>query len=165
LLGTVRFILGVGMVGAIVSAVALALAVPVVLVLHDETVAWVVGKGAPPEAIWALGLLPALTSIMSLLSFFFMRHLFRLIGSVREGDPFVPINAVRLQWMGWLSLAIYLIAIPTWALAHWTQRVTHDVHFQIELPFAGLLLSMILFILARVFRQGTRMREDLEGTV
>ena len=29
----------------------------------------------------------------------------------------------------------------------------------------GILLAVILFILARVFRQGAAMREDLEGTV
>ena len=29
----------------------------------------------------------------------------------------------------------------------------------------GLLLALVLFILARVFRTGAKMREDLEGTV
>jgi hypothetical protein len=29
----------------------------------------------------------------------------------------------------------------------------------------GVILSLTLFVLARVFRKGTDMREDLEGTV
>ena len=31
--------------------------------------------------------------------------------------------------------------------------------------FGGLILILTLFILARVFRHGAAMREDLEGTV
>ena len=165
LLAIARLILGIAMVGAVVTAIAFALAVPVVLVWHERTIAWVVGRGAPAETIWALALLPALTAFMAVLGFYFMRHLYRLIGTVGEGDPFVPVNALRLQSMGWISVAIHVVAIPISALGKWTQRVTHDVHFQADLPLAGLFLALILFILARVFREGTRMREDLEGTV
>lgn len=165
LLAVVRFILGVAMVGAIVSAVAFALAVPVVFVWHDKTVAWVVGKGAPPETIWALALLPALSAVVAVLGFYFMRHLYRLIGTVGEGDPFVPVNAERLRAMGWISVAVHVVAIPMAAVGRWTQSVTRDVHFQVDLPLAGLFLALVLFILARVFREGTRMRQELEGTV
>lgn len=165
LLAIVRLILGIAMVGVIASAVAFALAVPVVLVWHERTIAWVVGQGAPPETIWALALIPALTAVIAVLGFYFLRHLYRIIGTVGEGDPFVPDNAVRLQLMGWISVAVHVVAIPTAALAKWTQAVTRDMHFQVDLPLAGLFLALILFILARVFREGTRMREDLEGTV
>ncbi len=165
LLAIARLILGVAMVGAIVAAIAFALAVPVILIWHDRTIAWVVGQGAPPATIWALALIPALTTAIAVLSFYFMRHLYRLIGTVGQGDPFVPDNAVRLRFMGWISVAVHVVAIPLSALAKWTQSVTHDVHFAMDLPLAGLFLALILFILARVFREGTRMREDLEGTV
>lgn len=165
LLAIVRLILGVAMVGAIVSAVAFALAVPVVLVWHERTIAWVVGQGAPPETIWALALIPALTAAIAVLGFYFMRHLYRLVGTVGEGDPFVADNAVRLQAMGWISIAVHVVAIPTSALANWTQAVTRGMHFEVDLPLAALFLALVLFILARVFREGTRMREDLEGTV
>ena len=47
----------------------------------------------------------------------------------------------------------------------WAENVTKDVHFKAEMPLSGLFLALVLFILARVFREGTRMREDLEGTV
>lgn len=153
------------MIGAVASAVALALAVPVVLIWHDKAVDWVVGKGGPPEAIWALAVLPALTAVIALLGFYFMRHLYRLIGTVGEGDPFVPANAERLSAMGWISVAVHVVAIPTSVIAKWTQSVTHGLHFELDLPLAGLFLALVLFILARVFREGTRMREDLEGTV
>jgi hypothetical protein len=106
-----------------------------------------------------------LTAGIAVLGFYFMRHLYRIIGTVGDGDPFVPVNARRLSAMGWISVAVHVVSIPTAALAKWTQSVTHDMHFQVDLPLSGLFLALVLFILARVFREGTRMREDLEGTV
>jgi hypothetical protein len=40
-----------------------------------------------------------------------------------------------------------------------------DADFDFGVSLGGLLLALTLFILARVFRQGAAMREDLEGTV
>jgi hypothetical protein len=165
LLALARLILGIAMVGAVGAAAAFALAVPVVIVWHERTIAWVVGKGAPPETVWALAAMPALTAVIAVLGFYFMRHLYRLIGSVGDGDPFVPVNAVRLRSMGWISVAVHVVAIPLSIIGGWVENVTKDIHFQADLPLSGLFLALILFILARVFREGTRMREDLEGTV
>jgi hypothetical protein len=39
----------------------------------------------------------------------------------------------------------------------------NDVDF--GLSFGGVLLALVLFILARVFRKGAEMRAELEGTV
>ncbi|MBW8753369.1 MAG: DUF2975 domain-containing protein, partial [Sphingomonadales bacterium] len=150
---------------AIVSAVAFALAVPVVFVMHDKVIAWVVGKGAPAATIWALAVLPALTAVIAVLGFYFMRHLYRIIGTVGEGDPFVPANAQRLSAMGWISVAVHVVAIPMSVISGWVGNITHDMHFNADVPLSGLFLALVLFILARVFREGTRMREDLEGTV
>ena len=165
LLAIVRLVLAIAMVGAIVSAVAFALTVPAVVIWHERVFAWVAGRGAPGAKIWALALIPALTAAIAVLSFYFMRHLYRIIGTVGEGDPFVPDNAARLQAMGWISIAVHVVAIPASALAKWTQAVTRDLHFQLDVSLAGLFLALVLFILARIFREGTRMREDLEGTV
>ena len=40
-----------------------------------------------------------------------------------------------------------------------------DITVDAGLDVSGILLVVILFILARVFRHGTTMREELEGTV
>jgi hypothetical protein len=133
--------------------------------MHDQVIAWVVGKGAPAATIWALAVLPALTAGIAVLGFYFMRHLYRIIGTVGEGDPFVPANAQRLSAMGWISVAVHVVAIPLSVISGWVENVTKDMHFRADLPLSGLFLALVLFILARVFREGTRMREDLEGTV
>ena len=87
LLAVVRLIIGVAMAGAIITAIAFALAVPVVLVWHERTIAWVVGQGARPEMIWALALIPGLTAVIAVMGFYFMRHLYWLIGTVGDVIP------------------------------------------------------------------------------
>lgn len=165
LLAIVRIILSVAMVAAIVAAALFTVIAPLILLKRDKVVAELVGKGAPPETIWAIVALLLLSAVLATLGFYFARHLYRIVGSVGEGDAFAPINAVRLRAMAWISVAVHVVAIPMSIVAKWTENVTKDMHYQADFPLAGLFLAMVLFILARVFREGTRMREDLEGTV
>ena len=102
------------------------------------------------------------------LAVWFLRLLLRIVDSVGEGDPFAPVNAVRLNRMAWLSLGGYLAAIPVGAMVMWLASVAKEAHadVQTDLDLGGsLLLPLVLFILARVFRHGAAMREELEGTV
>ncbi|WP_226632154.1 DUF2975 domain-containing protein [Novosphingobium profundi] len=95
----------------------------------------------------------------------------RIIDTVGEGDPFVPVNATRMTIMAWLSLAIQVVALPLAGLATWIHNVTEVNEAETGLNFDsgfdgnGILLMLVLFILARVFRKGAEMREELEGTV
>jgi len=94
----------------------------------------------------------------------------RIVDTVGEGDPFVPENARRLTQMAWLSLGVQLAALPIGAIGLWIEEVTEgkggaDITVDSGLSGNGLLLMLILFILARVFRQGAAMRAELEGTV
>jgi hypothetical protein len=41
----------------------------------------------------------------------------------------------------------------------------HPVHIQAGFSINGWLAVLLTFLLARVFAEGARMREDLEGTV
>jgi Protein of unknown function (DUF2975) len=88
---------------------------------------------------------------------------------VGEGEPFRPENAERLSRMGWIAVIVQLVILPVAALAAWMapylDKVDADIHVNGGLDGGSILLTLILFILARVFREGTRMREELEGTV
>ncbi|QYU67563.1 DUF2975 domain-containing protein [Leptolyngbya sp. 15MV] len=102
--------------------------------------------------------------------FFFFGRLRAIIGTVGEGDPFQPQNAVRLGQMAWLMLGIQLfilLAVPLGIeLARFSDEAENvRVSGDSNLDFSGLLLVVVLFILARVFRHGAAMREDLEGTI
>jgi hypothetical protein len=105
-----------------------------------------------------------------LMLFVFFGTLRKIIATVGEGDPFAPENADRLSLMGWLMLGVQLALIPATALGIALARFAsqfEDAHFTVDggLDIEGILLVIILFILARVFRHGAAMREDLEGTV
>lgn len=99
--------------------------------------------------------------------FQFVLSLRRILDTVGAGDPFVPVNARRLGHMGLLMVAL-TCAIPALpVVVGWVNELLREpgVTERFEFHADGLLLALVLFILARVFRQGAAMRADLEGTV
>jgi len=88
----------------------------------------------------------------------------QIISSVGEGDPFVPANADRLERIGWLLLATQLLALIGMSIGA-VEALADEWNFSEQFSFEGLLSVILVFILARIFRHGTTMREDLEGTV
>lgn len=149
------------------------LAAPAVLIMQDRVLAEMRGEGLPADGgtIGAIILLLLGVALLLGLMVWFLVLLRRIIDSVRDGDPFAPINAGRLARMGWIALGGQLAAIPVGAIAMYLDDVIGDGHdkLQINADFGidggGILLILVLFILARVFRHGATMREDLEGTV
>ena len=130
------------------------------------------GKGPLPDGfVWAMSALLLGVAAMLGLLIYFLLLLWRIIDSVGQGDPFVPKNADRLSCMGWVAVSGNVIALLMHGLVIWVADIARDlgedVRFDEDLSFAGggLLMILVLFILARVFRHGAAMREDLEGTV
>jgi hypothetical protein len=168
LLTAARFLLIVMMGAMVLIAAACALGAVATLAMHGMVVAEMAEHAIPAEAAWAIAPLLALVVAGAVLGFFFFRHLYRLVGTVGEGDPFIPENAQRLSAMGWIVVAVHLLAIPLVAIAAWIAKFAKesaDLHIDGGFDLTGILLALILFILARVFREGARMREELEGTV
>jgi Protein of unknown function (DUF2975) len=125
--------------------------------------------GAPQYAYWIVASTIAMLIGLFWLAFQFLRDLWSIIASVDAGDPFRPANADLLNRMGWTVVGAYITALLVALQAAWLDQfallgsVETDVN--IDLGAGGLLLMLTLFILARVFRHGAAMREDLEGTV
>lgn len=165
LLAIARFFFGAAMAVMVIAGIAIAIALPAILIFSDQVVARLSPHDAPPEMLWAMVAILLLSAVAVVLGFYFFRHLRRIIGTVGEGDPFVPVNAERLRAMGWITVAVHFIGIPLSALSGWIESVTDNFRVIFEVPLSGLLLAVVLFVLARVFREGTRMREELEGTV
>jgi hypothetical protein len=90
-----------------------------------------------------------------------LRRLLAIVDTVRGGDPFILDNALRLQAIAWCVLALEVLrfVVASIAAAVWTPDKVDG--FSIASWFAVLLL----FVLAGVFAQGARMRDDLQGTV
>ncbi len=168
LLLAARFIL-IFMMGVMaVVAAACVIGAVASLAMHGKLVAELAEHAIAPEAAWAIAPLLALVVAAAVLGFLFFRHLYRIVGTVGEGDPFIPENARRLSAMGWITVAVHVLMIPLFAIAAWIAKHAKDsdsFHIDGDIDLNGILLALILFILARVFRQGARMREELEGTV
>lgn len=118
-----------------------------------------------PPVILPLGLAcAAIIAVILVLGILFALQLVRIIGTVKNGDPFEPANADRLTRMGWYALAG---TVASW-LADGMARMISEHFKSLEIhaePVGGLALVVTLFILARVFRHGAAMRDDLIGTV
>lgn len=168
LLGIAKALLTFTMAVFIFALVAVGLATVALIAMKGIAVAKLVENGAPAEAYWAiLAMLPLLAGML-MLSYRFAQNLRAIVITVEQGDPFIPDNATRLRSMAWLALAIQLVAIPIDAVGNWLENVTEkvgDVQVTADVSTNGLLLALVLFILARVFKTGAQMREDLEGTV
>ena len=88
-----------------------------------------------------------------------------IVETVRRGDAFVPGNAARLRTIAWAVLGLELlhlcVAAAAWAASSPAQAL--DISWTPSLT--RWLAVLLLFVLARVFEEGARMRDDLEGTV
>lgn len=148
-------ILGIGIALAAGAAIALVVIPDQQLMprLSDGSTVWLVVAGA------------ALVSVMMALYFLFLRHLSRMVASVGTGDPFQPENADRLERMAWLTLILQGCMFVLAPLVTMIMDRIGEKGGGLELSFDSLLLALVLFVLARVFRRGTAMRDDLEGTV
>lgn len=117
-----------------------------------------------------VALLVAVAALMGLL-IAFLQMLWRIVASVGEGDPFIPQNATRLNRMAWLVVAGEVLGLAIGALVTQAARMAAaagldaDVDIDIGTGGSGVLLILVLFILARVFRHGTALRDEVEGTV
>jgi hypothetical protein len=99
------------------------------------------------------------------LNFVVLKRLLAIVETVRAGDPFVAANASRLQAIAWALLALQLLSLVIGAVAKAVSTPAHPVHLDAGFSINGWLAVLLTFLLARVFAQGTLMREDLEGTV
>src|SRR5213596_1371218 len=99
------------------------------------------------------------------LNYAVLRRLLAIVETVRAGDPFVAANASRLQAIAWALLALQLLSLVIGAIAKTISTPAHPLHLQAGFSISGWLAVLLTFLLARVFAEGTLMREDLEGTV
>lgn len=162
LLTVTQLILRVGMALLALGILLAAGAAIALVVIPDQQLMPRLSNG---NAIWLVIAGAALVGVMMTLYLFFLRHLSRMVATVGTGDPFQPENADRLQTMAWLTLILQGCMFVLAPLVTMIMDRIGEKGGGLELSFDGLLLALVLFVLARVFRHGTTMRDDLEGTV
>ena len=111
------------------------------------------------RAIAALGLLAVPLNLAML------KRLVAMVETVRAGDPFVATNAYRLNTIAWIILGQQLLSLVIGLIGKAVSSPAHPLHLSAGFSPSGWLAVLLTFVLARVFAEGTLMREDLEGTV
>ncbi len=156
-----------------IAAAILAITLPALLIFRSEIIVELVAEHGPAASdppVLAISALLVVICLVLLAFFRFFGNLRRIIETVGEGDPFVPENADRLTQMAWLMTGSYLLIGIAAAIAvtvvEWAKTLGEtDGSMALSFDLSAILSIIVLFILARVFRKGTEMREDLEGTV
>ena len=99
------------------------------------------------------------------LNYVVLKRLLAIVETVRAGDPFVAANAHRLQSIAWALLALQILSLVVGGIVRAISTPEHPIDVDAGFSINGWLAVLLTFLLARVFAEGTRMREDLEGTV
>lgn len=94
-----------------------------------------------------------------------LKRLLAMTETVCAGDPFVAANAYRLNAIAWVLLLLQLLSLVIAAIARSVSTPAHPVNLDAGFSLNGWLAVLLTFVLARVFAEGTLMREDLEATV
>ena len=88
-----------------------------------------------------------------------------MVQSVRSGNPFVAMNADRLQAIAWILLVQQSLSVIIGLVGKAVSTPAHPIHLAAGFSPSGWLAVILTFVLARVFAEGASMREDLDGTV
>lgn len=93
-----------------------------------------------------------------------LRHLRRIVHSLRIGDPFQPANVSRLKEIG---LTLATVTGGAWIGQTLVSRL---VRGELEPPSLFDLVTpafsvLVVFVLAEVFREGARLRRESELTI
>ncbi len=89
-----------------------------------------------------------------------IERLLELLKTLRFGSPFVKENAVRFRNVGFALLVGELSKIFIWVLAG-----IFDADVEADLDLMIFVAIAAVFVLAEVFREGARMKEEQDLTV
>jgi hypothetical protein len=94
-----------------------------------------------------------------------LKRLLAIVETVSAGDPSVLLNAERLKTIAWAMAAGEVLHFVVGMIARGVSTDAHPLDIDWKFNFTRWIFVLFAFVLARVFEQGARMREDLEGTV
>jgi hypothetical protein len=147
--------------------------VPVILVLlflvpNEQWIMKSFDLSPSPEAtrlVMGMRAIAVLGLVAIPLHYVVLRRLLAIVETVRAGDPFVPLNASRLEAIAWTLLTLQLLSIVIGSIAKAVAIPGRPLDIDAGFSVNGWLAVLLTFLLARVFAEGTQMRDDLEGTI
>jgi DUF2975 family protein len=120
-----------------------------------------------PSAL-QLGLSTILDLIPWVIGIWVLLILRAIVGSIKDGDPFGSANVARLRKLGIILLVYPLVAmVMSILLGGILDTTAHagSLSNAFTIDPGPVAAGLGVLVLAEVFAQGVRMREDIEGTV
>ena len=104
------------------------------------------------------------------LSVWMLGNLKGVFASLRARRPFVPANATRIRRVGGGLLALEVVrAVMAYASSYgvMTRFAAEGLRFhsRVDFDLIAIIAALILFVIAEVFREGTRLDEEQSLTV
>lgn len=130
--------------------------------------AWVMtalGIGDSPRLGLGARLIMVIGILATPLTHRVLTRLEAIVATVRSGDPFVAGNASRLQQIAWSVLGLQVLHLGVGLVREFVSSERARLELDWSFSVAPWLAVLLLFVLAQVFDHGSRMRDDLEGTV
>jgi hypothetical protein len=135
---------------------------------HERWIMSSLNLSPSPEAtrvVMALRAIAVVGLIAIPLNHIILKRLLAIVETVRAGDPFVSLNADRLRAIAWTLLVLQSLSLLVGAIVGSVSTPAHPLHINAGFSINGWLAVLLTFLLARVFAEGTALREDLDGTV
>lgn len=124
-----------------------------------------VGSERAASVVFRFRMIATLGLVSVPFNYVVLKRLIAIVDTVREGDPFVAANASRLETIARAMAGVQLLSMVIGAIGKSISTPEHPVQLDAGFSINGWLAVLMTFVLARVFAAGTRMREDLDGTV
>lgn len=160
LLVAANILLGIVLVGVILALAFGAIALVVQVARLGEAL-----LVSPLDPVWApvnrllfgLGALLLVEAVIG--------SLLAMIGAVGRGEAFARDNVSRMETIACDVLGLQVLGLVAATAGVPVGTGIAGIDLGVGLTPAGLALVLVLFVLARVFREGARLREEAEGTV
>lgn len=176
ILKSARGLLGFFRWAVILGGVATVIGLPLIAIFSQDILSElgkVFVEQPSGQVLWMMAGILIVFMMILLLSYFTIDRLKKIVASVRDGDPFIRINGVRLRGMGIAILAIQILTVALGAVAGIALSLLGEMkdgkedslHMDFSISLSGILLVLLLIILARVFDRGAEMRDELDGTI
>lgn len=162
-----RVLLGILIGFNLLVGLCLLLALPATFAWDTTFLEFFGGKRPPRvDPSWLLPMLRtwmALTLPLIAVVHVSLTRLLAIVATVRSGDPFVAQNAARLKTIAWCTLIGQLFELVNGAMAAAMNAAGSNIEW--HWSATGWLAVVLLFVLARVFEEGARLREDAGSVI
>jgi hypothetical protein len=122
------------------------------------------GRRSPEDLLQFVRVIFILTAPMIVLAHIAFTRLIAIIDTLAANTVFSTDNADRLRHIAWALLGTQIIDVTAGIYAQVVSERSGE-YLGWSFGLTGWLAALMLFILARIFRDGAVMREELEGTV